>query len=482
MMTTIKTFFFFLPLAATLFLSCNRDETHGALRSGEAEIEMTFTQPLTYAPEDGTEEEKAIRTLDLLVFQRQNVGGADQALFVEKRYARKVGSTGKYRAFVRVGDHLDIYFAANVKDMVDATTLVAGTTTYAEAREKLTLTNPAGLATNLTTKGLPMWGYIYDMTVADQTYTNLGTITLLRAVASTDVTISATNFILQKGHVVFSADKGYLPFSPANLDTTYNVKNPEIPSGMKAEVDLAYTVTPSVVVPQKISSKFFMYENDAPEVAGRHSTKMVIEGVYTGPGGSANSTFYPLAFKNASDKKLQVKRNWKYLLVITNVNGDGYPTLDDAKNGEDLNMDYKVIQWNGNENDNIQIIGSKYIANYANAVNIHRPKNSMKKFVIRTNFDLADFKLELDNGGVLSNPAEIANKRFLVRMTAGANPEEIEFTIIAKEEYASPEIGNPSILKVTAGGIVEFRTTITQINETPLDWLEGDNQETELGN
>jgi hypothetical protein len=489
----ILPFFFFLLQAAIFFSSCNTDEACMALRGDEAEIEMTFTQPATYATDDGTAEERAIHTLDLLVFQRQGVGGsgsADDARFVEKRYARKVGTTSKYRSFIRIGDHLDIYFVANAKSLVDGLEangeLVAGTTTCAQVRQKLTLVNPADLAANLATKGLPMWGYLYNLTIADQVYTNLGTIVLLRSVASTDITVSAANFTLQKGHVVFSADRGYLPFSPANLDATYNVINPEIPAGMTANVDLTYTIASPPASPQEIKSRFYMYENDAPVVTGtgRHSTKVVIEGLYTGSGGSGKATFYPLVFRDANDQKLQVKRNWKYVLVVTGVNGDGYPTLDAAKEGEDMNMDYKVIQWNGNEDDNIQIIGSKYIANYARAVEVHRKADSEKKFVMRTNFTLDDFKLELDNGGFFPDPnnrTETKNNRFKVKITAGTNPEEIVFTITARLDYDPAATDNPSILKVTVGGILEFKTTITQTNETPVDWIDGGNQDTGLG-
>jgi hypothetical protein len=492
----IQTLLFFLLQVAIFFPSCNKDEGYSALRGDEAEIEMTFTQPTTYAPEDGTADERAIHSLDLLVFQRQANGNADDALFVEKRYARQVGTTSKYRSFIRIGDDLDIYFAANVRSLLDgletSSGLVAGETTYAQAREKLVLLTPANLATNLSTNGLPMWGYLYDQTIADQTYTDLGIIKLLRAVASADISVSANNFILQKGHLVFSANKGYLPFSHGNLDNSYNVKTPEVPTDMTANVDLLHAITPSPALPpapapaspQEIKNEFYLYENDAPAENGRRSSKVILEGVYTGSGGSGNTTFYPLAFRDAGNQKLQVKRNWKYVLVVTKVNGDGYSTIDEAKEGEDLNMDYKVIQWNGNEDDNIQIIGSKYVANYAKAVELYRPATSGKEFVVRTNFNLDDFELELDNGGALLDPddkTEIQNERFNVKITAGTGSEEVLFTVTARLDYDPAATDNPSILTVTVGGVIVFHTTITQTNETPFDWNDGGNQNTGLG-
>lgn len=474
--------------------SCGLDDRcPGHATSGEAEIEMAFTRPLTYASGDETNEEKAIKTLDLLVFQRQGTGGsADDALFVEKRNAwLKSGSTSKYNSVIRIGDHLDIYFVVNQRtltgDLETNGDLEAGATTYAEAREKLVLENPEELGTNLSSNGLPMWGYLADQTIADQTYTNLGTVKLLRAVASADITVAAPNFTLGKGHVVFGADKGYLPFTPANIDATDNVTNPEIPTGMVATTDWSYTGTTSTS-PQAIDNQFYMYENDAPAVTGtgRRSTKVVLEGVYTGPGGSGNTTFYPLSFKDpASNNKLQVKRNWKYVLIVTKVNGDGYPTLETAKDGEDLNMEYQVIPWNGNEDDDIQVIGSKYIANYPRAVELYRPATSVKKFVMMSNFAIGDFELELDNGGDLPDPAdktEIENARFNVKLNAGANPEEFEFTVTTLLDYDPAAADNPSVLKVTVGGIVWFEVIISQANETPVDWIDGGNQDNDLGN
>jgi hypothetical protein len=336
-----------------------------------------------------------------------------------------------------------------------------------------------------------MWGYLHDRSIADQAFINMGTITLLRSVASTDITVNASNFTLQKGYVVFSANKGYLPFSYDNLDNSYNVEDPEIPAGMTANVDLVHVITPAPDLPpapapatQKIENKFYMYENDTSTVAGQRSTKVILEGIYTGTGASNSPTFYPLAFRDADNHKLQVKRNWKYVLVVTNVNGDGYPTLEDAKDGEDLNMDYEVIPWNGSEDDNIQIIGSKYIANYASAVELYRPATSGKKFVVRTNFNLDDFELELDNGGDFpdqDDTTEIENDRFNVKVSvAGTN--EILFTVTARLDYDPAATDNPSILNVTVGGILGFTTTITQINESPTDWNDGGNQNTGLGN
>jgi hypothetical protein len=336
-----------------------------------------------------------------------------------------------------------------------------------------------------------MWGYLHDRSIADQAFINMGTITLLRSVASADITVNASNFTLQKGYVVFSANKGYLPFSYDNLDATDNVINPEIPAGMTANVDLVHVITPAPALPpepapatQKIENKFYMYENDASSVAGRRSTKVILEGIYTGTGASNSPTFYPLAFRDDDNHKLQVKRNWKYVLVVTNVNGDGYPSLEDAKDGEELNVEYEVIEWNGNGDDDIQIIGSKYVANYASAVELYRPETSEKKFVVRTNFSIDDFELELDNGGALLDPddkTEIQNARFNVKITSVAGSEEVLFTVTARLDYDPAATDNPSILKVTVGVILEFQTTITQINETPIDWNDGGNQNTELG-
>jgi hypothetical protein len=56
------------------------------------------------------------------------------------------------------------------------------------------------------------------------------------------------------------------------------------------------------------------------------------------------------------------------------------------------------------------------------------------------------------------------------------------FTVTAPKDYARVTGSNPSILKVTVGGILEFQTTITQINESPTDWNDGGNQNTGLGN
>lgn len=470
--------------AVSMLGSCSKDSGQGIVPNGngELEVDMTFLTPLAPATRAPIAAEDELKDITLLVFE----GKAATSKFLYSRYAWRTSTTANnFKTTLKLGDDLTIYFAANAKDLIkkleDDGELVGGTTTWGVVRELLTLKTPTSF--DLTAKGLPMWGHKFDVDIADKPNNSLGKVNLLRSVASVDIDVLATDFTLEKGHLVFAANKGYLAYSLSALE---EVVAPVSPADMVTTVDWAKTVV--AADGNKIGNYFYMYENDTDltPTGTNRPTKVILEGKWTGVGASGKTTFYPLTFRdyNATTKeydKKQVTRNNKYLIAVTKVNGDGWASLDDAKNADDVNMEYDVIDWNQNDDGEIIIDGPKYFYRAATEVFLGHKLGDMQEVVFRTNFTMADIKMTFDaSGTAVAGP--VSNDRFkaeAVTVNASQPGEYTCFRFTALKPYGV-DSDNPSVLYVTVGGRLSFRFTVTQLDRQPDKWEDGGNSGVDL--
>lgn len=441
-------YIYLLFLPVLMLIACKKDQSVVVLKDGEAEVEMKFPDLMqTRAP---IASEDAIYTVDLLVFDASDASNEGEAEYLYSRYAwLKSGST--YRAVLKEGEKLNVYFAINARSLIDAmnSDMASGTTyTYADVKEMLVMsTSPDQIS---LTNGLPMWGMALNRTITDAATNNLGTIKLLRSVASTDITITASDFTLAKGHIVYGADKGYFPYSSTNVSTDFQTLLPEAPGTITTIKE--WNSTPTVA--NQINNVFYMYENDADGTGTKKQTKVILEGVWTGTGGSGRTTFYPLAFRDpVSNAKHKVKRNFKYVIVITSVNGDGFGTLDEAKDAEDVNMDYEIIEWNQNNDGDIHIDGTKYFSISSKSAVLSSQTGAVSELVFKTNYALGDILMKYNESDTGVADVIDTHNRFKVEVltkTVDGNTYTC-FQITAKQGYGTSD--NPATLIVTVGRI-----------------------------
>lgn len=463
---------FIVLLTWSCITSSNRD---GCPPAGEQDVDMSLAA-LQQQRVEATSEEMAIKTVDLLVFNGADVDTGN-AVFMYSRYAwNRSGTT--YRATLRIGANLDIYVAINVRTLIESGVLSEGMT-WNEVREVLIMYSPDQI--DISDNGLPMWGYKLDYTVADNANNNMGTIKLLRSVASADIQVTASNFTLVRGYIVNGADRGYLPFSLDNISTAdsngdFSALSPEVPAAMTTTTDWSYTVTDDS---NAIVNRFYMFDNDAPD-NDRSYTKVVLEGYWSGSSNTA-TTFYPLAFREAGTSNLlQVTRNNKYTLIITNVNGDGFGSLAEAKEAEDVNMDYDVIDWDENYDGEIIIDGTSFFAITSKTVTLYRPIGSSADVGFSTNVPLDNILMSYSESETGVSGTIDTHPRFtveIVTVTEDDGSRYNAFRVTAKEEYGADD--NPAVLYVTAGRI-RFTLTMTQVDESPDDWDYGNNYDKEL--
>ncbi len=460
-----------LQLICIVFLaaSCARDNDIGGGKAGK-QVEFRFDVSSSTRAVDDT----AINQLDVLVFRRQAAypTETDKSVYLYTRYAWKV-SDGRWRTNLAIGDNLDIYFAVNAHETLKDLALEGKE--YADAAKLMVLNDPGA---DIGAMGLPMWGSIRGCTVADKAVNDLGTVALLRSVASTDITVEDDDFTLQEASLCYAADRGFLPFDPSRAGI------PQVPDNMNSDLTADWTHTVLPADNNCVEDIFYMYENDAPSSASlNRSTKLVLKGQWNNTGSSGQPTWYPIALrsKNADGEmvKSPVVRNNKYIVVITKVNGDGYPSFDEAKNAEPVNIDYDVVPWDEEMDGGIFIDGMQYVMlrrdrnerrDDRTAV-VYRDAGSDDRIVFRTNIPLDQFSMELDNGGDFPDPADktaIANDRFKAEIKTEGSNNFFNFTALVSYGLDS----NPSTLTVTAGRI-RFDISIIQRSNSPDDWDDG---------
>lgn len=458
----MKNIIFLVLSAALLFASCGKDSSTGSPAGEEVEVNMTLSTN-TPGTRAAIEAENTINTVDLLIFDAGSAATADDATYEYTRYAWKT-STGKYRATLKTGSGLNIYFAVNARTLLESVDMTGKT--FAQVRELLVMNDPSAVTVS---GGLPMWGYKLGCTITETTSSNsLGTIELLRSIASTDVSVSTSaNFTLAKGHIVYGVNKGYLAYTGSrSADDNGNLQldAPETPPSYSYMdwSSMAITTTSETV---SIDNVFYMFDNSGDGTGGTHYTKLVLEGKWSGTDKTDN-TFYPLAFRNSDNERLKVTRNRKYILLVTNVNGDGYDTLDEAKEGEDANMDYEVIEWNQNSDSDIIIDGSKYISiNKEDEVIVGRLSGSTVERVFTTNYDTSNIEMRFSTSDSWNTTGSISSSRFQVDVV---NSTYTCFKVTALQDYGTDD--NPATLYVRIGSRVSFTLTIRQVQ---TDWNDG---------
>ena len=444
-------------VAFTAFLSafsCIRDVQAPcpptALRAGEREVEIMLTRA-------GEVTDRGVATIDVLVFDGAGTN-TDNAKFLYSTHAWN-RSASTYTSVLKLGTELDIYFAVNARSVVSGAALVAGTTTWAQARQMLEMTTSSDLYTvgETNSTGLPMWGKVLDATIADSPKNSLGTVELTRAVASVDVEIqtgASADFTLEKSYIAFAADRGYL--------------SDGIPASMDASQTLEFT--PSAA--GKVMDKMFIYENDAPVNTARRSTKLILAGRFRG----GEITFYPLSLRRQDALtgdyvKGPVQRNMKFFVSISRIHDDGYPSLGAAMEGEDVNVEFVVIGWLSAGETDIIVDGTNWVSIGRKMADVRREIGSTDWIDFSTNVPLGDFSMTLTDGA-LPDPnvkTTIENDRFGVTLTDEGDGK-MRLTFTARQTYGTPL--NPSVMTLTAGRI-RFDIHIRQIDENPGDWIDG---------
>jgi hypothetical protein len=519
--------------ALATFSACQKEVT----RDGSAPVQIRISTGMgiggaaTRAAGDNFGEETVDR-VDVLVFNNTDTPtDHSDATLVETRYAYKK-SGDLYNTTLKAGTGLDLYFAINAEAIIAAADFAIGDT-WATVQQSLIMT-PANMI-NRAEVGLPMWGYRYGETISSGAAgNNFGTVFMTRAIASADVTITATNFNLLEGSVEYVTDKGYLaylvdevgsPFSVGTATGTLNydkpqmhywLTEPQIPSSATtgtspADYRVVYTLdkTEGTGDGNNILKQLYFFENDGPNsetnpTNGRKYAKLVLKGAWD-QGTPENTSddivsYYPLAFRDRAEngslinERVDIIRNRKFAFEISNVNGNGYPTLEEAKNGGDLNMKYEVIPWeNWNDSDIVVGSDSRWVSispsrnkQEIKQASLYRNMTSTDEINFTTNYDVTEFTLALTDGATVALTADdeaagiiakVANEYYEIALVDtgdnAAGEATGKFIFTALQDY----VATPPVSTLTVSNpYMKFLLKVDQENSSPEDWVDGGDQ------
>lgn len=435
--------------------------------------EMSFRSAVSTNQTIGIDD-TGIAELDLVVCKNDKFQYVHQGYFSELY--------GLFRSTLKVDQGIDIYYFANCRFLLATAKMQEGEA-WEAIQERLILTE-----TEIDINGqtvLPMWGFMANVDIKDNIINNLGTIRLLRSVASINVTIdpartTGLDFEPTVVYVYNGADRTYAAPAYNNLFIENNelngIKEPLSPQGMETSMVKSSDFDKMTGA----SNTFYVFDNETDsylEGTGNRRTRLIIGGKLNG---SSTLTYCPLDFfksENGQQKELlKVTRNSQYNLTITSVNGEGWPDPDIAAEKVPVNIDYEVIDWTENTHENIAVDGVDYLSISTKSVTLYHQTGSKATIRLSGTFEKDDFKLYFKgnhNGTGEEFEKGIENERFHVELEGtGTN---LMITVTAKGSYSQTNaIANLDEFVIEAGRI-RFDVNIKQILSG--GWYDGGEEE-----
>lgn len=454
-----------------LSAGCSKDSGGDNGFSGaESDVQIELHLPVTYSTRTA-DSESIIGTLDLLVF--------DGDIFMYRRHAYLQSAT-TYRSTLQIGNNQTIYFLANCRDQIDACSLlIEGNSWENQIKPALLDTDPAALTGKQD--GLPMWG-MKKADILEVALNNLGTVSMLRSVASVEVTVLEDKdvFEMTRCYIYFAPNMGYLASSEQDI-TDFGLKQlvPKSPAAMTTTL----TLTSDAVSDQELKNALYLFDNDATAASGaKRYSRLVVGGKYNK---DTKETYYALDFLDNEDKISQVTRNHKYTFVITKVNGVGVDDPDDASEMAGVNIEADVIDWERYEDSDIYVDGSFYISINSKNCLVGPEAQAFSQLPMASNIPVEDIELEFrdaTNGTqTTNNDGSISNTLYTVSLVENTEgfPTAVKVTALTPYTYSDSD---PQLeyVQIKARNI-SFFITVARTDNNPNEWNDGGEEEHEIG-
>lgn len=351
-----------LPVAAvllcTLAACTGTEEDIVRTGKGDAPVRFSLRLPGASAPRARalTEgDESIVKEIDVLVFKP----GGGEYVYSAGCSGAAITGTGNTKTFtvtLRQGQY-DLAILAGARDILNATDLTGKN--KAAALAALTAAVPADgkwltKASDTAFRPFAMWGDIGTITINESTdLTGSKAISLLRMMARVDVTVAAGNFRLTSVHVYNYNTKGSVAPQAANMEGG-KAKYPTVPAtSTLIKGPLLYDGSAIDAVGNQCVCEIYLMEaenhTDATHTKGKELLKrtcLVVGGRYDT---DSKPTYYRVDFstgKGVSQVFLDVLRNHKYTINITEVKGSGYEEPGIAFESLPVNMEAEVLEWN----------------------------------------------------------------------------------------------------------------------------------------
>lgn len=344
-------------LAALLTLFSCSDETElvgGFVNPSEDNIsQVTLSmqmpgaaKPFVYAASE--EDENFIHEIDILAFAKQNIL-TDTFVYRIKVDAESIKSTidavnGNRKEIhvklKRSDVNLKLVLIANSRAILDNVSIQSGDR-LDEIQDKLIYDFDGKWLTSPMTP-IPMWGQTQGyISIKNPVITEPVSVKLLRSVAKIDVGIDVygdpaigfgSRFKLNKVYVYNTNNKGFI--IPDLNDTGLaedKVTQPTIPASAESiKIDQEYTVTDRTLFNEIYVPEAKKDSNDR--------TFLILGGSYDG----GSESYYRIDFVNTQSSMLDLLRNHRFLVNITNVARDGFASKEEAAAAKTSHIEYSL--------------------------------------------------------------------------------------------------------------------------------------------
>jgi hypothetical protein len=371
-------------------------------------LSLNVPTPLTRALDDAAE--GAINRIDVLLFKggdlyyRAGVSGAGIIPDGSTPNTQK-----NFTVRLPIGDGYEAVVLANAESTVSGhsvNSIIAPGTSRAQVIDNLAMV--LATETNKWTDAftyIPMWGYLTDLDIAETSTVQVPDIPLTRSIARVDVSVGEAGGTGDAVRGKFEIKHVYLynynragSLAPATSTAGDNVDGyngaqwnsapnppyekkafaPHLPSlvNLKVNGPLEYIVAPANK--HAFAREIYAFEAAAGDpvttdnLDWKDNTCLVIGGKYDG----GSETFYRVEFRSGTDPGpytyLALLRNHLYNVVITEVNGHGYPRKEDAYNNLPSNIVVEITEWNDGGMNDVVFNGQHYLAVDKSRVTLYR--------------------------------------------------------------------------------------------------------------
>lgn len=527
---TRKSFHLFLCLSLTFFFSCTDEQQTASGKSAISEAEtpmyLRVSIPNTYAGSGSSldDKETVINTLDMLVFER-GIGDNDDKYFVksasEGTLIDPATSHNRFQVLMPIGEGLRVHLFINCRDQMKKKGFFISP--GKEMNAMLTQLTIGGSLNTDSRTDLPMHGFMNDVNIRKESANTEITIPVLRSAAAAQIMVKGTqqsdgtfttgtlpNFDLRSFYVFFQADSGRVAPKYENYEdpkTDNSDKNitrtvKEVSLLDKPQVidvkhpDFVFNDNPVSVLPV-----LYFYENkawsptgyDLPNDVNKYATtRLVVGGVYDNmkdDTGAPKQTYYRIDFSK-NDKIVNVLRNNKYIFSLESVSGPGYDTPEEAATGVPINITVNVIEWINNfgyvlfDRENYFYAATKQInfPRFQKAEKIVAVESNIEagfwkmSFATATNGDTTPPTVNADGETVGTTNNTLQNNRYKVEK----KETELIFTVL--KDYSNLPTGESrSDILVLQAKNLTLRIRLDQLDQSPDDWGDGGNIDSELG-
>lgn len=347
---------------------------------------------------------------------------------------------------------------------------------------QLMLQNAVTDKLHATAGNFVMWGKA-DREFPSTSSSQSISVPMIRALARVDIGVGVSGvwngndkngvaipFKLKSVHV-YKPNNAY-SFMP--LLATYDAANKKVTThsaiGTAIATPMEYAVNGDLMTMRDI----YLPESDVRITANgamgdaNHTSRcaIVVGGLYNG---STTPCYYRIDFNdNGTPRNLiDVLRNHRYLVNITAVTGEGYPTPDDAYNAITTSMVVEITAWSDLSQD-IIFDGVNWVYVQKKMLTLPGSKDMVGTLVIGSNLSVADWQMSFD-GVNFSTDHTVSNADFEATKPTLSDGGTLAIKTLSTIADNMPRRATLYI-KI---GRLKFTISIVQRPDAPTDWEEG---------